>query len=177
MPVPYISAPGITPRFVPFAANDVLRYENRPLVDKTRERDYIPALMTQFPNESCPWLNGGWQLCIHPEGALYLHDMNRKTYTEAIMDETTFHLLAECVDRLYETARAKSAHLKADNIELVLQLWLSEGEMTCQYYFVDHAARTLFWLHDNEATMNIFSGLRGVNDPSHIRAYAELLSH
>ncbi|KAG2078422.1 hypothetical protein BDR04DRAFT_1226420 [Suillus decipiens] len=171
VPDPYIcNPPGITPRFVPFAANDVLRYDNRPLVDKTRERDYIPALMTQFPNESCPWLNGGWQLCIHPEGALYLHDMNRKTYTEAIMDETTFHLLAECVDRLYETARAKSAHLETDNIELVLQLWLSEGEMTCQYYFVDHATRTLFWLHDNrEATMNIFSGLRGVNDLSHIR--------
>jgi hypothetical protein len=69
-------------------------------------------------------------------------------------------------------ARAKSAGLEADdNIELVVQLLPIAGEMTCQYYFVDHGARTLFWLHDShEATTKIFSGLRGVEDPSHIRA-------
>ncbi|KAG2344644.1 hypothetical protein BDR05DRAFT_961554 [Suillus weaverae] len=160
----------ITPRFVPFAANDILRYDNRPLVDKTHERDHIPALMRRFPNESCPWLNADWQSCIHPEGALYLYNMNRKTFTEAIMDETTFHLLARCVDELYDMLISRVPSLESDDIELVVQLWLAEGEMTCQYYFVDHAARTLFWLHDNrEATMNIFSGLRGVDDPSHIR--------
>lgn len=66
---------------------------------------------------------------------------------------------------------ANSASLEVADIELVVQLWPTDGEMTCQYYFVDHSARTIFWLHDNlEATMNIFSGLRGVNDPSHIRA-------
>lgn len=163
------NAPGITPRFVPFAANDVLRYDNRPFVNKTRERDYIPALMRRFPNESCPWLSGDWKSCIHPEGALYLYNTSRKTFTEAILDETTFDLLAGCVDKLYDMA-ANSASLEAADIELVVQLWPTDGEMTCQYYFVDHSARTIFWLHDNlEATMNIFSGLRGVNDPSHIR--------
>lgn len=88
------------------------------------------------------------------------------------MDETTFHLLAECVDGLYDMARAKLTSLEAEDIELVVQLWPTEGEITCQYYFVDHAARTLFWLHDtnHETTVNIFSGLRGVDDPSHIRA-------
>lgn len=33
------NAPGITPRFVPFAANDVLRYDNRPLVYVQRLHD------------------------------------------------------------------------------------------------------------------------------------------
>lgn len=163
------NAPAITPRFVPFAANDVLRYDNRPLVIKTRERDYIPALMTRFPNESCPWLSGDWKSCIHPEGALYLYNTTRKTFTEAILDETTFDMLAGCVDGLYDMA-ANSASPEAADIELVVQLWPTDGEMTCQYYFVDHSARTLFWLHDNrEGIMNIFSGLRGVHDPSHIR--------
>ncbi|KAG1859074.1 hypothetical protein C8R48DRAFT_714446 [Suillus tomentosus] len=165
------NAPGTTPPLVPFAANDVLRYDNRPLVDKTVERDHIPALMRDFPNKSCPWLDSDWKSYIHPEGALYLYNTTRKTFTEAIMDETTFHLLAGCVDGLYDMARAKSTSLEPEDIELVVQLWPIEGEMTCQYYFVDHAARTLFWLHDtnHETTMNIFSGLRGVDDLSHIR--------
>ncbi|KAG2151069.1 uncharacterized protein EDB93DRAFT_318904 [Suillus bovinus] len=168
------NAPGTTPRFVPFAANDVLRYDNRPLVEKTRERNYIPAFMRHFTNESCPWLNGDWTSCVHPEGALYLYNMSRKTFTEAIMDETTFHLLAKCVDGLYDMARANSACLEACDVELVVQLWPTEGEMTCQYYFVDHKSRILFWLEDNhEATTNIFSGLRGVYDPSHIRLALE----
>jgi hypothetical protein len=139
--------------------------------DKTRGGNPIPVFMRFFPNESCPWLNGDWQSCIHPEGALYLYNVNRKTFTETIMGETTFHLLGGCLDKLYDMARAKSASLEADdNIELVVQLLPIAGEMTCQYYFVDHGARTLFWLHDShEATTKIFSGLRGVEDPSHIR--------
>ncbi|KAG1856754.1 hypothetical protein F4604DRAFT_1208624 [Suillus subluteus] len=164
------TAPSITPRFVPFAANDVSRYENRPFVDKNHAYDHIPALTRRFPNESYPWLNGDWRSCIHPEGALYLYNTTRKTFTEAIMDQITFHSLGGCVDELYDMARTISANLEADDIELVVQLWSNEGQMTCYYYFVDHAARTLFWLHDNyDATTNIFSGLRGVNNLSHIR--------
>ncbi|KAG0697076.1 hypothetical protein DFH29DRAFT_836251 [Suillus ampliporus] len=166
------NAPGITPHFVPFAANDISRYENRPLVDKSRGLDRITALMRCFPNESCPWLNGDWQSCTHPEGALYLYNGRRNTFTEANMDETTFRLVDECVDELYDLAHAKSASLQSDEIELVVQLWPAEAEdaqVSCQYYFVDHATRTLFWLHDHQATENIFSGLQGVADPSHIR--------
>ncbi|KAG1718140.1 hypothetical protein EDB19DRAFT_1838552 [Suillus lakei] len=157
MPVPCIPQQIIPPQishFVPFVANDVLRYENRPLVveesfyrDKSRGRDHIPALMRCFPNE---------------ERSL-----------KRTQDETTFRLIDECVNGLYDLARAESASLEADDIELVVQLPQLEVEgaqVSCQYYFVDHAARTLFWLHDNDqATVNIFSGLQGVVDPSHIR--------
>jgi hypothetical protein len=39
----------------------------------------------------------------------------------------------------------------------------------CQYYFVDHKAQILFWLHDpHEATKNLFGALPGVYDPSHM---------
>ncbi|KAG1724594.1 hypothetical protein EDB19DRAFT_296258 [Suillus lakei] len=176
MPVPCIPQQIIPPQishFVPFVANDVLRYENRPLVDKSRGRDHIPALMRCFPNESCPWLSGDWKSLIHPDGALYLYNDNRRAFTEANTDETTFRLIDECVNGLYDLARAESASLEADDIELVVQLPQLEVEgaqVSCQYYFVDHAARTLFWLHDNDqATVNIFSGLQGVVDPSHIR--------
>ncbi|KAG1732668.1 uncharacterized protein EDB91DRAFT_667312 [Suillus paluster] len=167
------NAPGITPHFVPFAANDVSRYDNRPLVDNSRKCDRIPAFMRKFPNESYSWLNGDWQSCIHPEGALYFYNDRRKTFTEANMDETTFCLIDGYVDGLYDLARAESVNLQIDDIELVVQLWPAEPEdeqVSCQYYFVDHAFRTLFWLHDHDqATVNIFSGLQAVADPSHIR--------
>ncbi|KAG2117712.1 hypothetical protein DEU56DRAFT_158195 [Suillus clintonianus] len=161
-----------TPHFEPFAANDVLRYDKHPHADKSSKCDRIPELMRCFPNKSCPWLNGDdWQLCIHPEGALYLYNENQKTFTEAIMDQTTFQLLAGCVNDLYNLAHAKSAISQTSDIELVVQLWPAEGgeQAFCQYYFADHAARTLFWLHDHEQAAKIFSGLRGVHDPSHIR--------
>ncbi|KAG1733735.1 hypothetical protein EDB19DRAFT_1209482 [Suillus lakei] len=84
-----------------------------------------------------------------------------------------FGLLDECVDVLYDLARTKSANLEAGDIELVVQLAQPEaegGQVICHYYFADHKARTLFWLHDrHQATDDIFSGLRGVADPSHIR--------
>jgi hypothetical protein len=61
-----------------------------------------------------------------------------------------------------------------DNIELVVQVTpaKNDGEhVDCKYYYVDHTARTLFWLHDHPgATEDIFCKLRGVYDPSHIGA-------
>ncbi|KAG2363550.1 hypothetical protein BDR07DRAFT_908472 [Suillus spraguei] len=72
------SAPDTNTKLIPFAANDISRYENRPLVDTTQKRDGIPALMRRFPNESCPWLSGDWKACVHPEGVLYLYNDRRK---------------------------------------------------------------------------------------------------
>ncbi|KAG1816809.1 uncharacterized protein BJ212DRAFT_1353375 [Suillus subaureus] len=70
-----ISANGlpITLHFVPSAVDHKSRYDNRPFVDTSRSSG-IPAFTRTFPNQSCPWLNGDWQRCVHPEGALYLYN-------------------------------------------------------------------------------------------------------
>ncbi|KAG1718506.1 uncharacterized protein EDB91DRAFT_1185136 [Suillus paluster] len=184
------NTPVITPHFVPFAANDVSRYENRPLVDESRQSDRIPALMRRFDNESCPWLNGSdWQSYVHPEGVLYLYNDHRRTFTEANMNKSMFSLIDGCVNALYDLPQAKSVNLEADDIELVVQVAQVEArdgvQLSCHYYFVDHTARTLFWLHDYHQenllsglqgvtkTRNLFSGLQGVADPSHIRYVLE----
>jgi len=63
-------------------------------------------------------------------------------------------------------------NLKDNNIELVLQV--SQAKALCQYYFVDHANRTLFWLQKHvDATNDIFYGLEGVQDPTHVGAFCE----
>ncbi|KAG1767358.1 hypothetical protein EV702DRAFT_1036102 [Suillus placidus] len=154
--------------FVPSAVDHKSRYDNRPHVDISLSSG-IPALMRSFPNQSCPWLNGDWQRCIHPEGALYLCNGPKRTFTEAPIDEYSFRLLDKCADELYDLARTKSPNFDADDIELVVQVVPNKTD-SCQYYFVDHATRTLFWLHDHDgATENIFDELQGIYDPSHIR--------
>ncbi|KAG1753058.1 hypothetical protein EDD22DRAFT_808088 [Suillus occidentalis] len=173
------SAPNTTTKLVPFAANDISRYDYRPFVNTAHNRDRIPALMRRFPNESCPWLTGAWQSYVHPEGALYLYDNCRHVFTEGTLDCSLFGLLDECIDALYSQARIQSEDLGASDIELVVQLAQTDSEaegaqVSCYYYFVDHTARTLFWLHDrlrdpHQTTDDVFSGLRGVADPSHIR--------
>ena len=75
---------------------------------------------------------------------------------------------------LYTRCR-ESVDLEDNDIELVLQLSRSGSpgaNPLCQYYFVDHANRTLFWVQDHlKATEDIFCGLRGINDPSHVGAF------
>ena len=78
------------------------------------------------------------------------------------------------MDTLY-TLCAGSVDLEGNDIELVLQLSRSGSpgaNPLCQYYFVDHASRTLFWVQDHvHATDDIFCGLRGIYDPSHVGAF------
>jgi hypothetical protein len=95
-------------------------------------------------------------------------------FTEATIDDSMFGLLDGCINMLREMAKKQSVDLGDDDIELVVQLAQTEAgdtQMSCCYYFIDHNARTLFWLHDHQQTtdVDIFSGLRGVADPSHIR--------
>ncbi|KAG1750422.1 uncharacterized protein EDB91DRAFT_1046022, partial [Suillus paluster] len=114
-----------------------------------------------------------WRSCIHPEGALYLYNDDKRTFSEANMDEASFRLMDRCMDALYDLARTKLANLKAEDTELFVQVAQPQAN-SCQYYFVNHSNRTLFWLHNhNEATDDIFDGLRGVRDPSHIRCALE----
>ena len=101
---------------------------------------------------------------------------SQRTFTEANIDETTFHLVDGCVDTLY-TLCAESVDLGDNDIELVLQLSHSGStgaNPLCQYYFVDHANRTLFWVQDHQATDDIFCGLHGIYDPSHVGAFCNI---
>ncbi|OAX36665.1 hypothetical protein K503DRAFT_285380 [Rhizopogon vinicolor AM-OR11-026] len=156
-----------------FSVTVVDSLEKLPSRDTSRTYEPLLALTRRFPNKSCPWLtdDSQWKSCVHPEGALYLYDGSRRAYTEANIDEITFREVDGCVDALYELARNNSVDLTTGDIELVVQLEVAQDEVSCQYYFVDHKERTVFWLHDpSEATESIFSALQGVYDPSHMGA-------
>jgi hypothetical protein len=92
----------------------------------------------------------------------------QKTYTEANTDKK-FCVVKECVDSLCAKARNKSVNLIDGNIELVVQVDAG-AEKSCKYYFVDHEARTLFWLVDlDEEIEDIFSAIQ-VYDLTHMGA-------
>ena len=80
-------------------------------------------------------------------------------------------MLDGCVNTLYRLL-AESVNVEDDDVELFLHVSQADGSRwSCQYYFVDHANRTLFWLQDYvNAIDDIFYGLRGIYDPSHIGA-------
>jgi hypothetical protein len=95
------------------------------------------------------------------------------------MDGTQFRAVDKYVRELYKLVQTSLVGLAAsvdpavpDDIELVVQLHVGQGdEVVCQYYFVDHNARILFWLHDpKNAADNLFSALQGVYDLSHMSA-------
>ncbi|OJA17074.1 hypothetical protein AZE42_09252 [Rhizopogon vesiculosus] len=158
----------------PVGASNDLRYDNRHHANKTLKYEKIPALTRKFSNKSCPWLKDaiGWERCVHPEGALYLYNNSKRTFTEANVDEAAFHLVDECVDELRSLACTRAVDLEDNDIELVVQVaqaGVDSEHSPCQYYFVDHANRSLFWLHDHdEVTNDIFCGLGGITDDSHI---------
>ena len=80
--------------------------------------------------------------------------------------------LCQLVQTRLEGLAASVDPAAPDDIELVVQLHVGQGdEVFCQYYFVDHKARILFWLHDtHEVAKNLFGALRGVYDLSHMGA-------
>ncbi|KAJ8586110.1 hypothetical protein M405DRAFT_377978 [Rhizopogon salebrosus TDB-379] len=143
-----------------------------PFRDTSRRYSPLPTRKRHFPNQSCPWLTGDWKSCVHPEGALYLYNDtdNGRTYTEANIDENVFSAVDGCVSALYDDLlRDDSGDIGIDDIELVVQLKVRQTEVYCQYYFVDHKARILFWLHDpSKATEILFGMLPGVYDLSHM---------
>jgi hypothetical protein len=67
------------------------------------------------------------------------------------------------VQHIEKEAESKGFAL-SDTVELYVQL--EEGD--CNYYFADHAARTLFWLDDYDTTE---LGLLPVVSPSHLSKY------
>ncbi|KAF8842910.1 hypothetical protein BDN67DRAFT_965056 [Paxillus ammoniavirescens] len=92
----------------------------------------------------------GWSRHIHPEGAPYYYHDASKTYTEWDIYEPVTKQNIECYACFLWRALAE-CHPGSGQYELVLEL-VSKGvfEVVCEYYFVNHAERCLFWLDDYE---------------------------
>lgn len=164
------SAPPVRPRRkVPFVASTVQRYGKNMQIKSSSGIESIAPVVRQYPKRQLD-ISTGWEAHVHPEGTLYFYHPTKRVFTDTNVRVPAFlDDLNDCADNLLALARSSGVELTSA-IELTLQLGMDPdtGERVCSYYFSDRAERTLFWLHEL-GTEDLFDGVRGVKDYSHIR--------
>ncbi|RXW16482.1 hypothetical protein EST38_g9372 [Candolleomyces aberdarensis] len=108
-----------------------------------------------------------WAAYTHPEGQVYfVRDGSIRVVTDSYLYKSEIaDKIVSWVQHIEKEAESK-AFTFPDSIELYVQL----EEEDCNYYFADHAARTLFWLEDYDTTE---LGLLPVVSPSHLKIQLE----
>src|SRR6266568_4757574 len=90
-----------------------------------------------------------WSNSVHPEGKAYFHrNCGLRVVTESYLyNPNIAEAICAWVVEVEEQA-SKKGFVFTSNTELFLQL---DGN-DCNYYFVDHGVRTLFWLDAYETS-------------------------
>ena len=110
----------------------------------------------------------GWSCHIQPEGKSYFSLLDfPRTVTDVYMGNQTAR------SRIIRFTATVSKELQARNIVLPesSELFLSpsdDDENSCKYYFVDHEARTVWWLNDHDSDELL---PEPVVSQSHLRAF------
>ena len=108
----------------------------------------------------------GWTVAIHSEGKRYAHNRTEtglSVVTEAhVSDTTVTERLNNCINSIRALAAEKDTPLP-ETSDLFLDI---NDTNTCNYWFVDHARRTVFWLHPVDPTV---VGLPHAFSESHLR--------
>ncbi|KAG1763189.1 hypothetical protein EDD22DRAFT_518426 [Suillus occidentalis] len=152
--------------FRPTTPSLVKRYNKSATIKQEVKLEYIPARKRDYSDSED---SGKWRACVHPEGALYFHDIDRGIYTDSYMrDERRRTDMASFIEQLLALMTC-GLQLRSGDIELVVELTRNQNKgLVCRYYFVDHTNRLLFWLHEIPAE-KIFDGVVGVEKWSHIK--------
>ncbi|KAH7913125.1 hypothetical protein BJ138DRAFT_679527 [Hygrophoropsis aurantiaca] len=164
------------PRFSPMSTHGVRRYdrcqETGIFINPNEANHKIDALTVEYPSsdEDIP---EGWSIHIHPEGAQYFLCERTRTFTEVdICDPGIFQDIEDFSKTLHQSLRLfiedKDLKLKLDEVELVLEPTVDDSGVLCDYYFVNHRSRCLFWLEDYDAGV-ILADCKGVTSLSHKR--------
>ncbi|KAF9485031.1 hypothetical protein BDN70DRAFT_848640 [Pholiota conissans] len=122
-----------------------------------------PAMFASARDASPTYLLPGWSDAVHPEGKVYFHRSgDLRVVTECDMHDPevaakvaawTSHVLQCAVDQEI-------------TFTSTMELFLQPDEDDCNYYIVDHATQTVFWLTRDE-TDDL--GLLPVVSPSHLQ--------
>jgi hypothetical protein len=120
------------------------RYDN----PTKAERSHAHIEAGPFVEPRPQYLPPRWFLHTHPEGKPYFYlKSHLRVVTEAYLYRP------EVMDKIIYWSEGIQALLShkgttiGENVELLLQLD-DEYPDSCAYYFVDHATRSVFWLHE-----------------------------
>ncbi len=110
-----------------------------------------------------------WKECVHPEGNLYyVWDSTFKVVTDAHLPSPEIQAKFQILTGNLTIAIQNAKVTLPESVEVFLEL---EGDR-CLYYMVDHATRSIFWLHST-ATDDL--SLRPVVSQSHLSVYCILM--
>ncbi|KAJ7461632.1 hypothetical protein FB451DRAFT_1268731 [Mycena latifolia] len=160
------------PRIFPGSPETVRRYERKVAVPDEPTRYTIPLLTVSYlPNAPPP----GWKTCIHPEGAQYFFNEEKRVFTDAnLFDSESFMFINNAMHTIRDFLRAHNVQLDPD-VDLVLDeyLYMDDQSKGCQYYFVNHKDRCVFWMDEAESLelFPVTEELKGIKSTSHIRPY------
>ncbi|KAG2741666.1 hypothetical protein P692DRAFT_20905832, partial [Suillus brevipes Sb2] len=156
------------PQISSMVANDVMR---DPVVPNITVRAMtMTAHDTNVPQ--------GWTAFVHPEGARYFMNQEKRTFTETnicepdICEDIEYYM--ECLlDELRRTIEEGNLTLNMEQVDLVVEPKTFGSDLVvCCYYFANHRDRCLFWLDDFNPK-NIISECKSVQSLSHIRLAIE----
>ncbi|KAJ7741403.1 hypothetical protein DFH07DRAFT_964959 [Mycena maculata] len=156
------------PRIFPGTPESVGRYDRKVAVPDEPTRYTIPPLTISMLPVAPP---SGWTACQHPEGALYFHNEEQRVFTDLnLYDHDSLEFVTKNVHTILDFLRVHGVQL-ADDVDLVVDEYLYSDETKgCQYYFVNHKDRSVFWMDKAESDMfSITSELNGMTSASHIR--------
>ncbi|KAJ6621366.1 hypothetical protein B0H10DRAFT_2215293 [Mycena sp. CBHHK59/15] len=156
------------PRIFPGIPETVGRYKRKSSVPNEPSRYTIPPLtITLLPDEPPE----SWTACLHPEGARYFFHEERRVFTDAnLFDTELLESITNNVRIIHDFLRAHGIQLSAC-VDLVVDEYVySDGSKGCQYYFVNHETRCVFWVDKTESDLfPISAELNGITSKSHIR--------
>ncbi|KAH7924791.1 hypothetical protein BV22DRAFT_1034753 [Leucogyrophana mollusca] len=110
----------------------------------------------------------GWTACVHPEGALYFFHSEQRIYTDIdVRVEKKGEAIVSYAMRLREMFVTMKVPIEPDS-ELMIDLVKEKKKIKCEYYFVDHKRRCLFWAHAME-TERLAGHVKGVIERSQLK--------
>ncbi|KAJ7266926.1 hypothetical protein B0H12DRAFT_1320913 [Mycena haematopus] len=156
------------PRIFPGTPETVGRYNRKTIIPKDPTTFSLrPLTIFALPNPPPP----GWTTCQHPEGAQYFFHEEKRVFTDAnLFDSTTLVFINDNVSIVNDFLRAHNVYLEP-GVDLVLDEYVfSDGSKGCQYYFVNHLGRCVFWMDNGDSDLfPVTAEVKGMTSASHIR--------
>ncbi|KAF7301303.1 hypothetical protein MIND_00695300 [Mycena indigotica] len=160
-------------RIAPAAPDKFSRYSRQKHVSNNRTYFRVEPLTIDGRSKNP---SQDWQLCLHPEGTPYFFHANNRTFTDAnLFDQSVLAFINKQMSDIFDFLRAQSVLLD-DGTDLVLDEEIyDDGTSGCQYYFVNHEARCIFWVDPVDSELFEESELlpNGIQSQSHIRYVLE----
>ncbi|KAF7325825.1 hypothetical protein MKEN_00433200 [Mycena kentingensis (nom. inval.)] len=160
------------PRILPGTPESFRRYKRNIIIpDELTNFNITPLTISITPKNPL----GGWRTCLHPEGAPYFYHAEKRVYTDSnLFNPSVLDFMERNMNVILDFLRAKNVEL-FDNVDLVLdEYFFSDDSLGCQYYFVNHSSRCIFWMdHANSELFDVSEELNGITSASHIRHILE----